>query len=190
MPPQVRVVGGTDLLTYGDGVRAVYADAFGAPPWREGPEQADAYLRRLASDVARPGFVAALALDGRSVLGWATAWTTPSPFPRTRCYPQISAALGARRTEAWLCGAREVDELAVGTTARGLGLGGRLLEAVTADRADGRCWLLTAVRARSTVTFYQRAGWTAATHPAPSGSGHVVFLGPRHPARALAPRPL
>lgn len=190
MPALVQQVSGSRLLAYGEGVRAVYADAFGSPPWGEGPEQADACLRRLGDDVDRPGFTAALALDGDTVLGWATAWTTPSPFPTGRCYPPISAALGKRRTAGWLCGAREVDELAVATRARGAGLGARLLNAVTADRADGRCWLLTSVAARTAVAFYEREGWTQATHPAPGGAGHAAFLGPGHPARTAAPRPL
>lgn len=190
MTALVRQVSGSRLLTYAAGVRAVYSDAFGSPPWGEGPEQAVAYLRRLGDDVHRPGFTAALALDGDTVVGWATAWTTPSPFPADRCHPRISAALGEYRTADWLCGAREVDELAVATPARGTGLGARLLEAVTADRADGRCWLLTSVAARGAVAFYEREGWTQATHPAPGGAGHAAFLGPRHPARTAAPRPL
>ncbi|MFF9144822.1 GNAT family N-acetyltransferase [Streptomyces sp. NPDC014861] len=188
--PTVERVSGRRLLVRADGVRAVYADAFGGPPWREGPERAEHYLERLSRDVARPGFTAALASDGDTVLGWATAWTTPDPFPADHCHPPIAAALGEDRTAAWLCGAREVDELAVAGRARGAGLGARLLHAVTADRADGRCWLLTSVAARTAVAFYEREGWTQATHPAPGGGGHAAFLGPRHPARTAAPRPL
>lgn len=186
----VRAVCGERLLAYAEGVRAVYADAFGGPPWHEGPERADAYLERLAGDTHRPGFTAALALDGDTVLGWATAWTTPDPFPAGRCHPQISAALGERRTGDWLSGAREVDELAVAAPARRTGLGGRLLAAVTADRPDGRCWLLTSVAARQALAFYEREGWTQVTHPAPGGAGVAAFLGPRHPARTAAPLPL
>ncbi|GGX93914.1 hypothetical protein GCM10010515_70940 [Streptomyces fructofermentans] len=107
-----------------------------------------------------------------------------------RCYPQIAAALGEQRTRDWLCGAREVDELAVATSARSTGLGARLLRAVTEDRADGRCWLLTSVGATDTLRFYARTSWTAVTHPTPSGANLAAFLGPRHSARALAPRPL
>lgn len=189
MTPVVRAVSGDRLLAYAQGVRAVYAAAFGGPPWNEAPERADAYLERLADDVHRSGFTAALALDEDAVLGWATAWTTPDPFPAGRCYPSVSAALGESRTAAWLCGAREVDELAVAPQARGAGLGGRLLTAVTEDRADGRCWLLTSMAAHQTLAFYERAGWTRATFPSAGGAGHAAFLGPRHPARTAAPRP-
>lgn len=190
MAADIRVVSGSRLLSYAEGVRTVYLDAFGGAPWGEGPEHADGYLRRLAEDATRPGFTAALALDGETVLGWATAWTTPLPFPTGRCYPQIAAALGADRTAAWLCGAREVDELAVASRARGTGAGAGLLDAVTGDRADGRCWLLTSVAAGEARTFYERAGWTPVTHPAAGGTGLAAYLGPRHPAGAAAPRPL
>ncbi|MFH8370527.1 GNAT family N-acetyltransferase [Streptomyces sp. NPDC018031] len=186
----VERVSGARLLSYAAGLRTVYVDAFGAPPWSEGPEQADAYLDRLTADVDRHGFTAALALDGDTVLGWATAWTTPHPFPADRNYPRISAALGERRTTEWLCGARKVDELAVAAHARGTGLGARLLDAVTEDQADGRCWLITSVHARATVGFYERTGWTQATDPVPGGAGLVPFLGPGHPARISAPRPV
>ncbi|MFI5663650.1 GNAT family N-acetyltransferase [Streptomyces sp. NPDC051684] len=190
MTAAVRVVPGQRLLSYADGVRDVYRDAFERPPWNEDAGRADAYLDRLDADVHRPGFTAALALTGEAIVGWATAWDTPESFPADRCYPQVAAALGVQRTQDWLCGAREVDELAVAGHARGTGVGARLLHAVTEDRADGRCWLLTAARATDTLRFYERAGWTAATHPSSSGMSHAALLGPRHPARHLAPRPL
>ena len=179
--PLVRTVPGERLPPYYDGVREVYADAFGSPPWEEDPAMADAYLDRLASDAGRPGFTAALAVDGGAVLGFAVAWTTPSPFPRERCYPHVAAALGPERTDDWLCGAREVDELAVRREARGLGLGAALLDAVTAGAPEGRSWLLTAARAGAAAGFYRRLGWHQATHPGADRRGVIAFLGPRHP---------
>ncbi|GAA5065103.1 GNAT family N-acetyltransferase [Streptomyces similanensis] len=186
----IRAVPADALLPYGAALRSVYADAFRPPPWNEDEEQAAAFAARLASDVRRPGFTAALAFDGPSLVGFATAWTTPTPFPADRCYPQAAVALGRSRTEEWLCGAREIDEIAVRPAARGSGIGAGLLEAVTADVTDGRAWLLTSLRAARTVSFYRHRGWTQATHPAPEGEGVAVFLGPRHPARALAAQPL
>ncbi|MEV6318090.1 GNAT family N-acetyltransferase [Streptomyces sp. NPDC051776] len=182
MSPQAELVGGERLLAYGEGLRQVYADAFAQPPWGADEAMAEAYMERLAVDVTRPGFVAALARDGARVLGFATAWTTPDPFPADRGYPLAAAALGPERTGSWLCGAREVDELAVRTRARGLGLGAGLLRLVTDAAEDGRCWLLTSVRARSTVRFYRRMGWRQVDRPAPESGDVTVFLGPRHPA--------
>lgn len=114
----------------------------------------------------------------------------PLPFPTDRCYPQAAAGLGPDHTTDWLVGAREIDELAVRPAAHGTGLAADLLEVVTADAPDGRSWLLTSVRSGRAMSFYRRQGWTQATHPSPDGRGIVVFLGPRHPARSLAPRPL
>lgn len=173
---------GPDLLTHRDGIRQVYAAAFAEPPWNSDPAEADVYLERLAGDLDRPGFTAAVALDGDRVLGFATAWTTETPLPATRSYPRVSAALGAERTAAWLCGGLEVDELAVLPGAHGRGLGRRLLEEVTRDAPGGRCWLLTSVKADATVRFYERLGWRQVTPPGPNGYGTAVFLGPGHPA--------
>ncbi|MFH8796836.1 GNAT family N-acetyltransferase [Streptomyces sp. NPDC017941] len=190
MPAVVHRLAGPALYAHHDGIRAVFAAAFAGPPWHSGPADADAYQDRLAADVHRPGFAGAVALDGDRVLGFATAWTSATPLPGNRAYPRVTAALGAVRTGAWLCGGVEVDELAVLPAAHGLGLGRTLLEAVTRDAPDGRSWLLTSVRADATVRFYERLGWRRATHPAPDGYGTVVFLGPHHPARDTADLPL
>ncbi|GHC67306.1 GNAT family N-acetyltransferase [Streptomyces flavofungini] len=191
MTGTVHRVPGPDLLTHRDGIRQVYATAFAQPPWHSRPAHADDYLERLAGDTGRPGFTGAVALDGDQVVGFATAWTTETPLPATRSYPHVSAALGAERTAAWLCGGLEVDELAVAPGAHGRGLGRALLDEVTRDAPGGRCWLLTSVKAEATVRFYERLGWHQATRPAPNGYGTAVFLGPHHPARSavLPPAP-
>ncbi|MEU4148447.1 GNAT family N-acetyltransferase [Streptomyces parvulus] len=178
------------LLAHTAALRSVYVDAFCAPPWNEDEERATEFVNRLPADAGRPGFTAATAVRDGETVGFAIAWTTPAPFPAGRCYPQAAAGLGPARTADWLCGALEVDELAVRTAARGAGVAGGLLEAVTAHAPDGRAWLLTSVRNARAAAFYRRQGWTQATHPSPDGRGIVVFLGPHHPARPLAPLPL
>ncbi|MGW4490811.1 GNAT family N-acetyltransferase [Streptomyces sp. NPDC004376] len=186
----VRVCAGAELLGLGAALRATYLDAFSAPPWDEGEAEADAFAARLAVNAGRPGFTAALAVEEDGVTGFATAWTTPAPFPTGRSYAHAAAALGAERTDAWLCGALEIDELALRPAAQGTGLGARLLEAVTRDCPEGRAWLLTSQRSVRAMSFYRHLGWRQATHPSPDGNGLVVFLGPRHPARDLAVQPL
>ncbi|MEU4170698.1 GNAT family N-acetyltransferase [Streptomyces sp. NPDC026665] len=190
MGTEILTFDGSGLLAHADALRSVYADAFCAPPWNEDAGRVAEFTRRLAADVHRPGFTAATAVQDGEIVGFATAWTTGSPFPTDRCYPQAAAGLGVERTAEWLCGAREIDELAVRPTAHGTGLAARLLEAVIEDEPGGRSWLLTSVRSGRALSFYRRQGWTQATHPSPAGNGIAVFLGPRHPARALAPRPL
>ncbi|MFF0738787.1 GNAT family N-acetyltransferase [Streptomyces sp. NPDC004111] len=182
----VTSVSGADLLGLRASVGRVYEEAFTGPPW-QGAGDAGGFLARLQDDVLRPGFTAAVAFEAGSVVGFATAWTTPARLPPGRCYPQAGAALGPERTKAWLCGAREVDELAVTAAARHRGTGSALLEAVTDGASDGRCWLSTPVGAVHALSFYRRQGWVQATHPAPEGAGHTVLLGPRHPARTAVP---
>ncbi|GAA1333251.1 hypothetical protein GCM10009647_074270 [Streptomyces sanglieri] len=171
----LRRLSGAELLARQEDARRVYAEAFTGPPWAEDDSAADRFVLRLTGDALRDGFTAAGTFRDGRLIGLATAWTTPAPFPSGRCYPQAQAALGADRTAEWLCGGREVDELALATAARGQGVGAALLDAVTADAPGGRCWLLTSVRARNANAIYRRLGWTPATHPAPEGSGIVVF---------------
>ncbi|MGW8886442.1 GNAT family N-acetyltransferase [Streptomyces sp. NPDC055749] len=182
MDTEVRVVAGEALPTYADGIRRVYAEVFSAPPWDEDEAMAGLYVERLGTDALRPGFTAALAFDGGTVVGFATAWSTPESFPQDRSYGDVATALGPERTTAWLCGGLEVDELAVTARARGTGLGAALLAAVTGPAADGRCWLLTSVRAEGALRFYRRAGWHQVPATVPGRAGLTVLLGPRHPA--------
>lgn len=94
MTVEVRTVEAGELNRYADGIRDVYARAFAAPPWNEDPAGADSYAERLARDVLRPGFTAAVATAGGTVTGFATAWITPEVFPSDRSYGQVAEALG------------------------------------------------------------------------------------------------
>ncbi|MEU0134747.1 GNAT family N-acetyltransferase [Streptomyces sp. NPDC006296] len=183
---RVRLVDGAGLAAYGEGIRRVYADAFSAPPWDEDPASAGRYTERLAEDAERPGFTAALALDGDTVRGFATAWTTPGTLPSGSGSGTgaVAEALGPERFTRWLCGALKVDELAVSSHARRTGLGAGLLSAVTRNAPDGRCWLLTSVRAEPALRLYRRTGWYRIPVAVPGRAGLTVLLGPGHPAAA------
>lgn len=189
----IRMYDDKAVLAHADGIRTAYVEAFCAPPWDEDTAKADAYVGTgLPANTDLPGFAAAVALDDATgqVLGFVTGWTTMDPFPTDRCYPQVSAGLGPGRTREWLIGAFEIDELAIRPQAQGTGLAAALLDAVTAHRSDGRCWLLTSQQSPQAVGFYRKIGWIQATHPSPDGNGIVVFLGPRHPDRDTVPLPL
>ncbi|MGW3303712.1 N-acetyltransferase family protein [Streptomyces rubiginosohelvolus] len=183
MTTEVRTVQAGEVIRYADGIRDVYVRAFSAPPWNEDPAGADLYAERLARDALRPGFTAAVATAGGTVTGFATAWITPEVFPADRSYGQVAETLGERRTRAWLCGALEVNELAVAPEAHGGGLGAALLDAVTGPAPGGRCWLLTSVRAEAALRLYERTGWRRVDTPVPGKAALVVLLGPRHPGR-------
>ncbi|WP_405549414.1 GNAT family N-acetyltransferase [Streptomyces globisporus] len=186
MTTEVRTVQAGAVIRYVGGIRDVYASAFSAPPWNEDPAGADLYAERVARDALRPGFTAAVATAGGTVTGFATAWITPEVFPADRSYGQVAEALGPGRTRAWLCGALEVNELAVAPEAHGGGLGAALLDAVTGPAPGGRCWLLTSVRAEAALRLYERTGWQRVGTAVPGKAALVVLLGPRHPGREEA----
>ncbi|MGW4652680.1 GNAT family N-acetyltransferase [Kitasatospora sp. NPDC004289] len=181
----VRRAAPAELPGLAAGIRSVYAAAFGRPPWHEPAHKADDYLDRLAADADRPGFGAAVAVTEQGEpVGFATAWTTPDPFPTDRCYPLASSGLGDRRTRELLCGAREVNELAVHPEQAGRGIGLALLHQVTTRHdgtGDGRSWLLTSAAPGGPLDFYRHLGWHPVTRPAPGPDGLVVLLHPHHP---------
>jgi GNAT superfamily N-acetyltransferase len=119
--------------------------------------------------------------------GFATGWTTPDPFPTNRSYADVAAQLGPRLGPL-LVGAFEVDELAVRSSARGSGLGRRLLAALCDGAApDGRGWLITSRSAPDALTFYRRCGWHEVLPESGSATGDlVVLLAPQHPGAASA----
>jgi ribosomal protein S18 acetylase RimI-like enzyme len=158
---ELRTMTGDAVLAHADALRVVYRAAFAEPPWHEDGTQADAFLRRLAGDVRRPGFVAVVAADDGRVAGFGTAWPTPRPFPAGRAYDRVRRAL----PDVDLTGRLEVDELAVAPYARGRGLGGRLLAALTAHAPSGGSWLLTAPGAAGAIALYERLGWRRRTPP-------------------------
>ncbi|GGQ79634.1 hypothetical protein GCM10010267_48230 [Streptomyces griseorubens] len=90
MTTDVRVHRDAGLPTHAESLRAVYVDAFSAPPWREDEARAAEFVPRLSADVRRPGFADATAVRDGEVVGFATAWTTPALFPTDRRRPQMA----------------------------------------------------------------------------------------------------
>ncbi|MEU2285823.1 GNAT family N-acetyltransferase [Streptomyces sp. NPDC013178] len=175
---------GQDVLTVAHELTEAYVEVFTAPPWqhRDAEETRAAFRERLESDAHRPGFRAVLALsDTGAVDGFATGWTTGTPFRSDRAYGKVTRRLGADRVERLLVGAFEIDELGVRPHARGTGLGRRLLSALADAAPDGRAWLLTWNEAHDTLAFYRRLGWRE-FEPLPGDETDVVvFLSPGTP---------
>ncbi|MER6100454.1 hypothetical protein ABT154_32320 [Streptomyces sp. NPDC001728] len=123
-----------------------------AAAWDAGRLQATAQLdlsRRTLTEqaltnqraVRRAAYVTFLGRTDSAQLAlaaWQSAVGTADESPRRREYDSImwsvGEVLGKRRTPDWVCGAREVDELAVASRARGAGIDAQLLDAVTAGR--------------------------------------------------------
>lgn len=164
----MRMLRGAEALADVDHLAAVYADVFAAEPWNEGPDDVAAFRERFLHDVAEPEFRAVVADDG-----FATAWRTVLPLPRTRGYPRVAEYLGPERVTSLLAGALVVDELAVRPAAQGTGLGRRLLTELV---GGNRAWLLTWTRAPGAVAFYRRVGWQQVPPEPGVDSGLVLFI--------------
>jgi GNAT superfamily N-acetyltransferase len=169
---------GSDVLEIADELTDAYVEVFTAPPWdhRDPEETRVAFRRRLEGDARRDGFRALIerSADG-AISGFVTGWTTPAPFRTDRAYGKVLERLGPEQVEELLVGAFEIDELGVRRTARGTGLGRRLLEAAVADHP--RAWLLTWNQAHDTIAFYRRVGWREPPARGPE-TDIVIFLAP------------
>jgi GNAT superfamily N-acetyltransferase len=167
-----------DVLEIAGELTAAYVDVFTAPPWdhRDPEETRVAFRARLEGDARRDGFRALVerSADG-TIAGFVTGWTTPAPFRTDRAYGKVLERLGVQQVEELLVGAFEIDELGVLESARGTGLGRRLLAAAVVDHP--RAWLLTWNQAYDTITFYRRVGWQEPPVRGPE-TDIVVFLAP------------
>ncbi len=183
---------GPELLTVEAALTEAFVEIFTSPPWhhRDPATEHRVFRERLARDVHRPGFRAVIATDDDGdILGFATGWTTPSPFPADRAYGKVAQRLGADRAESLLVGAFEVDELGIRARARGTGLGRRLLAAVTAAAPDGRSWLLTWNQAHDALAFYRHTGWQELPPVSPGRATNiVVFLSPPSERQPASPQ--
>jgi GNAT superfamily N-acetyltransferase len=183
-------VNGGSLTWHGPNVLAalgpivdVYREVFTFPPWNETEELVTGFVERLRQGCRRPGFVAFTAYQDGDLVGFATGWPTPPPFPDGRSYTAVANQYGHAWVNRWLVGAFEIDELAVSQRFQGRGLGAELLDACVRMAPHQAAWLLTHDHAEETVQFYRRRSWYQPPAPAPDRSGVLIFLSPRHPAR-------
>lgn len=161
-----------------DEVVDVYRAAFVPPPWNETPDQVAAFRERMPGEAQRPTFRMAVARssDG-AVLGFATTWTTPAPFPIGRQYTRIAEAIDAETIRDRVVGCTEVDELAVRPDTSGAGIGRRLLDTV-APVPGPPAWLVTRRSAEAAIALYRSAGWTEITATTSAGAEVIVFATP------------
>jgi GNAT superfamily N-acetyltransferase len=153
-----------------DSARAVYAAAFGRPPYHEGPEQADEFvsrLRRYAEE--RDGLRLALVDDvavGLAVLA------RPGDWWRDRA----AEAVGPDPAHRWLgdlC--LEVVHLAVHPGAQGLGLGKLTHDLLLAGSPAPTAVLACNPRATPAYGLYQSRGWTTLTESLPFGGSSFLM---------------
>lgn len=173
---------GIAVLAVLEPITNVYREVFTAPPWNETGELVDRFVQRLRGECRRPGFTAWTVHDNGHMVGFATGWPTPPPFPHGRSYTAVANQFGDGWVNRWLVGALEIDELAVLPRCQGQGIGSILLDTCVRAAPDKGAWLLTHAHAEGTVSFYRRSGWYPPPIPKPDGSGVVIFLSPGHQA--------
>lgn len=145
--------------------------SFAAPPWNETPAQARQLVDRMLTDTQSPAVAFALAFtDGGMRLAgfgyglprWPVPGSAADPLPFTATIPF------------------EFCELAVRPTARGLGTGRALHDAVLAASGPQPRWLVTHPAARPAVRLYQTSGWQISRPFRSAASGSSRLLMTRH----------
>jgi GNAT superfamily N-acetyltransferase len=154
-PPQAAV----------DGCIAVYAAAFGQPPYAETAADAELLRERIARYRGRDGFRLPVARtpDGH-VAGFGLAVRA---WPGDWWREQVASAIGPELTARWLpAGVLEVVHVAVDPAARRQGIGRGLLASMTAPEGAGgpAAGILSCdPAARPAQQLYLQAGWQLVT---------------------------
>ncbi|MFC7277557.1 GNAT family N-acetyltransferase [Paractinoplanes rhizophilus] len=150
--------------------RAVYAAAFGRPPYHEGPEQADGFVarvRRYASE--RDGVRVVIVTDDAGPIGLGLALLArPGDWWRDRA----AEAVGDDRADRWmgdLC--LEVVHLAVHPRAQGRGFGKLAHDLLIAGSPAATAILACNSLAEPACHLYARRGWTAVAERFSAGGG-------------------
>ncbi|WP_170322437.1 GNAT family N-acetyltransferase [Acrocarpospora macrocephala] len=148
-------------------VADVGGQVFTRAPWREPLFQARSVAARLHADLARPGFVLAVACVADELVGFGYGH---------RC---SSLAVAADLP----CGEDfTLKELGVLPAHWGKGVGAALHDRVLTASGAGPCWLVTDPRATAAIGLYRRRGWQAvARHPA--GGPRLIMRRAIHGAR-------
>lgn len=139
-------------------IRRIYAAAFAAPPYAEGPAAVRGFAQAFADHAGRRGFQCVVAREpgATALLGFAYGYTTAAGQPWRDA---VADALGEARVERWLGDAFELVDLAVDPPAHGRGIGGRLHDAML-DALPHRAALLSTAREETpALHLYAGRGW-------------------------------
>ena len=142
-----------------EAAKHVYAAAFGQPPYREGPEQAGAFVaraRRYATE--RDSVRLALVTDDGPAAMALAVLARPGDWWRDRA----AEAVGPEKTERWigeLC--LEVVHLAVHPEQQGRGLGRLVHDLVRAGKPARTALLSCNPAATPANGLYAGRGWTS-----------------------------
>jgi len=162
----------------------VYREAFAESPYYEGEEEVARFAEEaLPRHTGRRGFRCVVARDAGLVVGFAYGYVSG---PGQWWHDWVAGLLGPALAEEWMTDAFELVELAVRPAAQRQGAGGRLHDAVLADRPHRTAILSTRDEDTPARRLYRRRGWLPLREgwrPTP-GVPPLVFMGLRLPAAA------
>jgi GNAT superfamily N-acetyltransferase len=151
-----QLLDGRQAAGLADDLRALAAEVYADPPYRQGAEQAAEFTRRFRVQARQPGFALAQARHGEYLVGYAlgmplrpsTSWwrylTTPLPAEVTAEHPGRTFALA---------------ELLVRAPWRRQGLGHDLHDLILAGRAEERATLTVLPAAAPAQGAFRDWGW-------------------------------
>ena len=158
MDISISRVAGAELAPIRDQIVAVYAAAFGPPPYNETAANVADFAETLAWHAKRTDFRCCVARTGDygPIEGFAYGFTGR----RGQWWTEVVArAMPPEMAEEWLGGHFELTDLAVHPRAQGHGIGGRLHDALLEGLPHRRVLLSTIQQETVAQRLYRRRGW-------------------------------
>ena len=139
-----------------DAVVSVYREVFTRAPYFENEAKVQDFAKSWDAKIATPGFRFVGAFDPHAgMVGMAFGWHS---YPAGKWNARLREALGAD-ANFWMDDCFEFGELAVKPSARGLGLGGILTEALFRSVHEKTAVLFTLQAETTALKLYERSGW-------------------------------
>jgi len=174
-PLEIVRVDQEEIARYRDGILKVYREAFGGPPYFEGPEHFERFNASLTSHAGRPGFHCCVARkpDGGQVVGFAYGY---SGLPGGWWWDTVASALDKESAACWLEGCFEFVELAVTPACQRKGIGKLLHNALLGDIPHRTAVLSTLDADTPARRLYERMNWTTLLKGFRFPSGTTPYL--------------
>jgi GNAT superfamily N-acetyltransferase len=151
VPVEMEVLGGRQALEMLDELAGVYGPVYAEPPYDSAPKfSRDRFLDRTRGQATSPGFRLVTARDGGRLVGFAFGFTMSAGSWWANASTPLGEVLRERKFA--------VIELILDREHRGCGAGGKLMDALLADRQE-RYATLSAVADAPAYDWYLHRGW-------------------------------
>lgn len=157
---EILILSGVQAQPHFDRMVDIYQAAFAVPPFNETLTDTLNFAARLPLHARHVDFRCAVArpVPGAEIVGFAYGY---SGMPRTWWYELVSAWMPDNNSEFWLGDYFEFAELAVHPRWQGQGVGGALLDALTADLPYRTAALSTPALETPAWHLYTSRGWAS-----------------------------